>query len=236
MTKPDKFCPGTTYEIRFMDKRQPEYTWYSGPAVYLRESEEGEFDEPHSVFKVPDGDESHFPHSAVMELVLAARVDDFFEILPTQHEGMAPSITFAFEKAREASKTWRFKKTRTAPLADIQSPRRKHKLVDSAHAVHIFVNEQNLPLAINFRQIEKLTSPTDPVDASMLRKMMYAFSVWMIAYGEMVRVCLPPEEQDNDRIYPRIYPTPDLPIVDSMFDCAGKTLSSLSFYGDTVRS
>jgi hypothetical protein len=65
-TKQHQLEINTQYMINFFDTRQPEYTWYSGPATFLRPSLE-DFDtgEQHHVFILPDGNECTFPERSV---------------------------------------------------------------------------------------------------------------------------------------------------------------------------
>ena len=67
-----KMIVGGTYQIAFMDNCQPSYTWYNGPAIFIRTSEE-DFgtNEQYLIFKIPgDDNECTFPESSV-----GARID-----------------------------------------------------------------------------------------------------------------------------------------------------------------
>lgn len=58
---------GDTYQIAYMDKQAPDYTWYTGKAVFLRESDD-DFGtgEKHCVFRISNSKESViFPRSSV---------------------------------------------------------------------------------------------------------------------------------------------------------------------------
>lgn len=56
-----------SYLINFMDTRSAQYTWYSGPGIFLKKHYDdfGE-NEPHYEFLLPDGNECVFPRSSVV--------------------------------------------------------------------------------------------------------------------------------------------------------------------------
>lgn len=57
---------GRTYEIRFMDLQVPEYTWFAGRGVFVRDSaEDFGTGEQHHIFVVEE-EECCFPASAIM--------------------------------------------------------------------------------------------------------------------------------------------------------------------------
>lgn len=61
---------GSTYDIRFMDPLQEPYTWFSGTAVFMRDTaEDFGTGEQHYIFAV-DEDECCFPASAIMQEVV----------------------------------------------------------------------------------------------------------------------------------------------------------------------
>lgn len=62
---------GVTYFISFMDPKQPDYSWYSGPGVFVRIHDEDFGDgEQHYEFRLPGKKElCFFPRSSVVSRV-----------------------------------------------------------------------------------------------------------------------------------------------------------------------
>ncbi len=129
---------------------------------------------------------------------------EYFEIQATHYAGMAPSVMFLFRKAVRASNVWRF----------------KHKIHSTK--LHIFSDVKDLPIAIQFREIElHATESAKPIDAAIFQARMYSFAQLMISYGQLQQG----QELIEDAIkdFPNeapMFEAPELDVVDASIDSA----------------
>lgn len=124
----------------------------------------------------------------------------YFEILTTDHDGMRPSGMFLFQEPAPAAHVLRF---------------RHH--VHSTQ-LHIYVDAEWRPMAMQFRQIdpEALEARNENASSSPSdRETFYRFAAFMIAFAQ--NGCDQPDTEDSMAL---TFEAPDIPTVERRFSSA----------------